>query len=207
MARRSLRNGRLPCVCGGDPTAQLYEGLLRLRIDPALGDRFLSEITVRRVRQRCTTLLGEAGSGASTLAEAYQLLRDIPNSAVEDELIKKNPRRIKSAGWSVRKSGRVGRGGGLRAGGCRTSMLLRSRVPGDVRQPMVGWPAALRRCHLDAQTVRIEVTAMAYLHAAKNRDRAVADVLGEIVKEGLRSREKEGVRSGEDEHLIEGKIN
>ncbi|MER7211710.1 hypothetical protein ABT340_32035 [Streptosporangium sp. NPDC000239] len=49
--------------------------------------------------------------------------------------------------------------------------------------------------------------AMVYLHAAKDRDRAIADVLGEIAKEGLRPREQEGLSSGEDEPLAEGKIN
>ncbi|MEV7005264.1 tyrosine-type recombinase/integrase [Streptosporangium sp. NPDC051022] len=41
--------------------------------------------------------------------------------------------------------------------------------------------------------------AMVYLHAAKDRDRAIADALGEIVKEGLRSKE--------DEPFAESKIN
>jgi integrase len=78
-------------------TAQLYEGLLRLHINPVLGDKLLVEISSRHIRQ-WHTKLGESGPGASTVAKAYRLLRGILNTAVEDELIKKNPCRIKNAG-------------------------------------------------------------------------------------------------------------
>ncbi|MEU9890916.1 tyrosine-type recombinase/integrase [Sphaerisporangium sp. NPDC051011] len=78
-------------------TAQLYEGLLRLHINPALGGKHLSAISSRDVRQWHTSLLND-GPGASTVAKAYRLLRAILNTAVEDELIKKNPCRIKNAG-------------------------------------------------------------------------------------------------------------
>ncbi|GAA2776435.1 hypothetical protein GCM10020219_054110 [Nonomuraea dietziae] len=40
----------------------------------------------------------EHGPGSSTMAKAYWLLRGILNTAVEDELIKKSPCRIKNAG-------------------------------------------------------------------------------------------------------------
>lgn len=78
-------------------TAQLYEGLLRLHINPTLGDKLLVEISTRHVRQWHTRLV-EHGPGSSTVAKAYRLLRGILNTAVEDELIKKNPCRIKNAG-------------------------------------------------------------------------------------------------------------
>lgn len=78
-------------------TAQLYEGVLRLHIFPALGHRPLSEITSRHVRQWHTKLVND-GPGASTVAKAYRLVRGILNTAVEDDLIKKNPCRIKNAG-------------------------------------------------------------------------------------------------------------
>ncbi|MEV4249147.1 site-specific integrase [Streptosporangium canum] len=78
-------------------TAQLYEGLLRLHITPTLGDKLLMEITSRHVRQWHTKLL-DGGPGVSTVAKAYRLLRGILNTAVEDDLIKKNPCRIKNAG-------------------------------------------------------------------------------------------------------------
>lgn len=78
-------------------TAQLYEGLLRLHINPSLGDKLLVDITARHVRQWHTKLT-QNGPGASTVAKAYRLLRGILNTAVEDEMIKKNPCKIKNAG-------------------------------------------------------------------------------------------------------------
>lgn len=296
-------------------TAQLYEGLLRLHINPVLGDRFLSEITARHVRQWHTKLLGEGGPGASTVAKAYRLLRGILNTAVEDELIKKNPCRIKNAGVErpeerpVLTVAEVFRLAAAVPPRFRALVLLATF--GSLRW---GELAALRRCHLDldARTVRIEASvaemktgelvtgrpksdagarvvalpeiivgdltwhlqrfsesapdglvfvgekgaqlrrsnftkvwakaiteagipkihihdlrhtgntlaamtgaslkelmarmghssakaAMVYLHAAKDRDRAIADALGEIVKEGLKLKE--------DEPSAEGKIN
>lgn len=49
---------------GGPKTAQLYEGLLRLHINPTLGDKLLVEITSRHVRQWHTKLV-EHGAGWS----------------------------------------------------------------------------------------------------------------------------------------------
>jgi integrase len=45
--------------------------------------------------------------------------------------------------------------------------------------------------------------AMVYLHAAKDRDRAIADAMGEIVKQGLASASDDG----EDQAVTEAKIN
>ncbi|MEV0581308.1 tyrosine-type recombinase/integrase [Nonomuraea sp. NPDC050310] len=78
-------------------TVQLYEGLLRLHINPTLGDKLLVDITARLIRQWHTQLTND-GPGSSTVAKAYRLLRGVLNTAVEDELIKKNPCKIKNAG-------------------------------------------------------------------------------------------------------------
>nr|WP_307845262.1 tyrosine-type recombinase/integrase [Planomonospora sp. ID67723] len=48
--------------------------------------------------------------------------------------------------------------------------------------------------------------AMIYLHAAKDRDRAIADALGEIVKEGLKPK-KDDDEDGDDPPLVGVKIN
>nr|BFE85945.1 hypothetical protein GCM10020093_085460 [Planobispora longispora] len=48
--------------------------------------------------------------------------------------------------------------------------------------------------------------AMIYLHAAKDRDRAIADALGEIVKEGLKPQKDDG-EDGDDPPLAGAKIN
>ncbi|MFF2744951.1 tyrosine-type recombinase/integrase [Kitasatospora sp. NPDC058048] len=79
-----------------DTTRERYEGVLRLHIKPTFGSRFLSDITPARVRTWRTRLL-EAGAGEPTVVKAYQLLRSIMTTAVDDELIKRNPCRIKGA--------------------------------------------------------------------------------------------------------------
>ncbi len=77
-------------------TRERYEGVLRLHIKPALGGRFVSEITPARVRTWRTGLL-ESGVGEPTVVKAYQMLRAIMTTAVDDEMIKRNPCRIKGA--------------------------------------------------------------------------------------------------------------
>ncbi|MFJ8470410.1 tyrosine-type recombinase/integrase [Kitasatospora sp. NPDC094011] len=79
-----------------ETTRERYEGVLRLHIKPALGGKFISEISAARVRTWRTRLL-EAGVGEPTVVKAYQLLRGIMTTAVDDELIKRNPCRIKGA--------------------------------------------------------------------------------------------------------------
>ncbi|MFE6489586.1 tyrosine-type recombinase/integrase, partial [Streptomyces sp. NPDC057757] len=73
-----------------------WRALVLLHIKPALGGKFISEITAARVRTWRTRLL-ENGVGEPTVVKAYQLLRSIMTTAVDDELIKRNPCRIKGA--------------------------------------------------------------------------------------------------------------
>jgi hypothetical protein len=47
-----------------------------------------------------------SGPGASTVAKAYRLLRAIMNTAVEDELTRRNPCRIKGRARNDQKNGR-----------------------------------------------------------------------------------------------------
>jgi integrase len=79
-------------------TRELYEGQLRLHILPALGDLPLAKITTSGVRTWHAGLLSEGRLSASTVAKCYRLLRTILGTAVEDELITKNPCVIKGAG-------------------------------------------------------------------------------------------------------------
>jgi integrase len=77
-------------------TVELYSGLVRSHITPRLGGHPLHAITpgvVRSWRQHLLT----AGVGPTTVAKAYRLLRAIMATAVDDELISKNPCRIKGA--------------------------------------------------------------------------------------------------------------
>ncbi|MFI9780119.1 tyrosine-type recombinase/integrase [Streptomyces sp. NPDC051956] len=57
----------------------------------------LREITTPQVRRWRTDLI-EAGVGAASVAKAYQVLRAILHTAVDDGLIERNPCRIKGAG-------------------------------------------------------------------------------------------------------------
>lgn len=57
----------------------------------------LREVTEAAVRRWRKDLL-DAGVGQSSVAKAYRLLRAILNTAVDDELIRRNPCRIKGAG-------------------------------------------------------------------------------------------------------------
>jgi integrase len=83
-------------------TTALYEDLLRLHIDPALGSIDLVDLTAARVRAWRKDLLDD-GVGATTVAKCYRLLRSVLNTAVDDELVRRNPCRIKGAG--AEKSG------------------------------------------------------------------------------------------------------
>lgn len=79
-----------------DRSRERNEGVLRLHIKPTFGAGALAAITTPRVRAWRTALL-EAGVGEPTVVKAYQLLRAILNTAVDDELIRRNPCRIKGA--------------------------------------------------------------------------------------------------------------
>ena len=79
-------------------TIELYEGLLRLHIDPVLGPKPLSKLTTPLIRSWYTNLRDANGPGASTAAKCYRLLRAILTTAVEDRLIGFNPCAIKGAG-------------------------------------------------------------------------------------------------------------
>ncbi len=78
-------------------TRELYEGLLRLHVLPALGNRCIGELSTATVRTWYASLF-DKGLQQSTCAKAYRLLRTILGTAVEDGLIAKNPCSIKGAG-------------------------------------------------------------------------------------------------------------
>ena len=75
-------------------TVQGYNGLLARHIAPHLGEMEIGEIKDPHIR-RWRKLRVDAGVGEATIARAYQLLKSIFNTAVEDELIRRNPCRIK----------------------------------------------------------------------------------------------------------------
>jgi integrase len=79
-------------------TQELYEGLLRLHVLPALGDTPLNGLRPATIRTWHAGLVKGPKPGASTAAKAYRLLRSILATAVENDLIPKNPCAIKGAG-------------------------------------------------------------------------------------------------------------
>jgi integrase len=78
-------------------TAELYRRLLRLHLLPFFGTLDVDEITAPRVRTWRTERLEETAA-PTTVAKAYRLLKAILETAVDDELIRRNPCRIKGAG-------------------------------------------------------------------------------------------------------------
>ena len=79
-------------------TRELYSGLLRLHIEPHLGDCRFGSLTTAEVRAWHAALLRKGKPGPVTVAKAYRLLRCILNDAVEDGLLARNPCTIRGAG-------------------------------------------------------------------------------------------------------------
>jgi integrase len=80
-----------------DSTRELYMGYLRNHINPTLGTALLCELSAPRIRAWRSALLQD-GTGAPTVARNYALLRAVLNTAVDDEILKRNPCRISGAG-------------------------------------------------------------------------------------------------------------
>jgi len=76
-------------------TRELYQGLLRLHILPPFGKTQLKKISPSAVRQWNSDL---SDRYVSTAAKAYRLLRQILGTAVNDELLNRNPCKVRGAG-------------------------------------------------------------------------------------------------------------
>ncbi|AQT72489.1 MULTISPECIES: tyrosine-type recombinase/integrase [Streptomyces] len=77
-------------------TRQLYGSLLKHHLEPAFGAVNVGEISAPLVRRWRADKLA-AGTGPTTVAKAYALLRAILGTALSDQLIKRNPCQIKGA--------------------------------------------------------------------------------------------------------------
>lgn len=77
-------------------TVELYARLLRLHIFPTFDALDLDQITPPRVREWRTER--KTATGATTVAKSYRLLKAILETAADDELIRRNPCRIRGAG-------------------------------------------------------------------------------------------------------------
>jgi integrase len=78
-------------------TVDLYRWLYRKYIASTMADRLLSDLTPGIIRTWHADLLTD-GVTPTMAAKAYRLLRAVLNTAVDDELIHRNPCRIKGAG-------------------------------------------------------------------------------------------------------------
>jgi integrase len=78
-------------------TRRRYACLVRRHIAPYLGHLAVAEVRERHIR-RWHQQRAEQGVSGGTLAAAYRVLKSIFNTAIEDELIRRNPCRIKGAG-------------------------------------------------------------------------------------------------------------
>lgn len=77
-------------------TRQLYRSLLRHHLEPVFGAVGVAEISPPFVRRWRADKLA-AGTGPTTVAKAYALLRAILGTAVADQMIRRNPCTIKGA--------------------------------------------------------------------------------------------------------------
>ncbi|MFI0905761.1 tyrosine-type recombinase/integrase [Streptomyces sioyaensis] len=78
-------------------TDELYRRLLRLHVLPTFEACDVDQITPPRVRTWRTERLSTT-KAPTTVSKAYRLLKAIMETAVDDELIRRNPCRIKGAG-------------------------------------------------------------------------------------------------------------
>ncbi|GAA1294038.1 putative prophage phiRv2 integrase [Planotetraspora silvatica] len=78
-------------------TIEIYMGLLRRYVVPYLGNVPLSKIDTAMVREWRATLAGK-GVGPSEVAKSYRFLRAVLMTAADDQIIPRNPCRIRGAG-------------------------------------------------------------------------------------------------------------
>ncbi|MFJ1694538.1 tyrosine-type recombinase/integrase [Streptomyces sp. NPDC088252] len=142
-------------------TDELYRRLLRLHILPTFEGLDLDEITAPRVRTWRTERLSSTGA-ATTVAKSYRLLKAIMETAVDDELIRRNPCRIRGAGKessAERQIATVARVDALaNALGPRWRLMVFLGAYGPLRPEE---QAELRRkdVDLDEMTIRVRMAA------------------------------------------------
>jgi integrase len=80
----------------GPRTREEYQRVYRLHVEPFLGHRELGRIKPDTVRTWRSNLLA-SGRSEDVTAKAYRLVRAVMYTAVDDDLIRRNPCRIKGA--------------------------------------------------------------------------------------------------------------
>lgn len=141
----------------GALTGDLYRYLLDGHILPTFGDDDLDEITPPRVRAWRTERLKTTGA-KTAIAKAYRLLKSIMETAVDDELIRRNPCRIKGAGKekaAERGIATVAQVDALAdAIGLRWRLMVYLGAYGPLRPEEL---AGLRRRDVDVRAVKVSV--------------------------------------------------
>nr|WP_176742746.1 site-specific integrase [Streptomyces agglomeratus] len=141
-------------------TDELYRRLLRLHILPAFESYDLDQIAPPRVREWRAERL--AATGSTTVAKSYRLLKAILETAADDELIRRNPCRIRGAGKesaAEREIATVEQVDALaEAVGIRWRLMVYLGAYGPMRPEE---QAELRRkdVDLDAMTIRVRKAA------------------------------------------------
>ncbi|MFG2284500.1 tyrosine-type recombinase/integrase [Streptomyces sp. NPDC048595] len=142
-------------------TDELYRRLLRLHILPTFEGLDLDELTAPRIRTWRTERLSTTGA-ATTVAKSYRLLKAIMETAVDDELIRRSPCRIRGAGKessAERQIATVDQVDALaNALGPRWRLMVFLGAYGPMRPEE---QAELRRkdVDLDAMTIRVRMAA------------------------------------------------
>ncbi|MEU7853041.1 site-specific integrase [Nonomuraea sp. NPDC049141] len=78
-------------------TVEIYKGLLKRYIHPHLGGVPIGKVDTAAIREWRVLLLG-SGVGPSEVAKAYRFLRAVLMTAADDQIIPRNPCRIRGAG-------------------------------------------------------------------------------------------------------------
>ncbi|WP_329453038.1 tyrosine-type recombinase/integrase [Streptomyces sp. NBC_01724] len=160
-------------------TDELYRRLLRLHILPGFESADLDQITAPRVREWRAER--RKATGATTVAKSYRLLKAILETATDDELIRRNPCRIRGAGKessAEREIATVEQVDALaEAVGIRWRLMVYLGAYGPLRPEE---QAELRRkdVDLDAMTVRVRKAAP----ELNTGERAVGDTKSEAGK-------------------------
>lgn len=160
-------------------TDELYRRLLRLHILPTFGTYDLDQITPPRVREWRAERL--TATGATTVAKSYRLLKAVLETATDDELIRRNPCRIRGAGKesaSEREIATVEQVDALaEAIGLRWRLMVYLGAYGPMRPEE---QAELRRKDVDLDTMTIRVRKAA--PELSTGARAVGDTKSEAGK-------------------------
>jgi integrase len=78
-------------------TVEIYKGLLKRYIRPHLGGMPIGKLDTAAIREWRALLFGN-GIGESEVAKAYRFLRAVLMTAADDQIILRNPCRIRGAG-------------------------------------------------------------------------------------------------------------